>query len=88
LLLLLRQSNEKNIRAFYQQIKEGNLTVREAKKKIKKDKSSQGRPKYYEYKFESPDKNFVLKIKFKKPQINIDEITGALKEALNNINQQ
>ncbi|GAI31127.1 unnamed protein product [marine sediment metagenome] len=38
LLLLLRQSDEKNIREFYRQIKEGNLTVREAKMKLKKSK--------------------------------------------------
>src|SRR6056297_3406346 len=87
LLLLLRQSDEKNIRTFYHQIKEGNLTVREAKKKIKKDKKEPGRPKNYEYKFESPDKNFTLKIKFNKSQVNLEEVTDALKQALDNINE-
>ncbi len=89
LLLLIRQSDEKNIRTFYQQIKEGNLTIKEAKKKIKKEKSptTQGRPKHYEYKFESPDKNFVLKIKFKKSQVDLEEVTEALKQVLDIINQ-
>jgi len=87
LLLLLRQSNEKNIRTFYHQIKEGNLTVREAKKKIKKGKKDPGRPKNYEYKFESPDKIFTLKIKFNKYQVNLEEVTEALKQALDNITQ-
>jgi ParB family transcriptional regulator, chromosome partitioning protein len=86
LLLLLRQSDEKNIRTFYHQIKEGNLTVREAKKKIKKDKKDPGRPKNYEYKFESPDKTFTLKIKFNKSQVDLKEVTEALKQVLNNIN--
>ncbi len=88
LLLLLRQSDEKNIRTFYHQIKEGNLTVREAKKKITKDKKDSGRPKNYEYKFESPDKAFTLKIKFNKSQVDLEEVTEALKQALDNINQQ
>jgi ParB family chromosome partitioning protein len=87
LLLLLRQSDEKNIRTFYRQIKEGNLTVREARKKIKKNKPAQGRPKNYEYKFESPDKNFVLRIKFKKSQVDLEEVTRALKQVLDIINQ-
>ena len=87
LLLLLRQSDEKNIRTFYNQIKEGNLTVREAKKKIKRDKKDPGRPKNFEYKFESPEKDFVLKIKFNKSQVKLDEVTTALKKVLNNINQ-
>jgi ParB family chromosome partitioning protein len=87
LLLLLRQSDEKNIRTFYRQIKEGNLTVREARKKIKKNKTAQGRPKNYEYKFESPDKKFVLKIKFKKSQVDLEEVAGALKQVLDIINQ-
>jgi len=38
LLLLLRQSNKINIREFYRQIKEGNLTVREAKTELTKSK--------------------------------------------------
>jgi ParB family transcriptional regulator, chromosome partitioning protein len=87
LLLLLRQSDEKNIRTFYHQIKEGNLTVREAKKKIIRDKKDPGRPKNYEYKFESPDKNFTLKIKFNKSQVDLEEVTEALKQVLDNINQ-
>jgi len=38
LLLLLRQSNKINVREFYRQIKEGNLTVREAKTELTKSK--------------------------------------------------
>ncbi|MDI9596061.1 MAG: ParB/RepB/Spo0J family partition protein [Atribacterota bacterium] len=87
LLLLLRQSDEKNIRTFFNQIKEGNLTVREAKNKINRDKKDPGRPKNFEYKFESPEKDFVLKIKFNKSQVKLDEVTTALKKVLNNINQ-
>ncbi|MBU4353001.1 MAG: hypothetical protein KJ939_08045, partial [Nanoarchaeota archaeon] len=87
LLLLLRHSNKKNIRGFYSQIKEGKLTVQEAKTELKRSKSKKGRPKYYEYKFESPGREFVLKIKFKRPEVGHSEITNALHQALNNLNK-
>jgi len=87
LLLLIRQSDEKNIKEFYRQIKEGKLTVREAKTKIKRSKSKSGRPKYYEYKFESPGKDFILKIKFKKSEIEQSEIINAIHQVLNSLNK-
>lgn len=87
LLLLLRQSNKINIREFYRQIKEGTLTVREAKSELKKSKDKKGRPKYYEYKFESPGREFVLKIKFRKPEVEQSEITNAVLQVLNILNK-
>lgn len=87
LLLLLRQSDEKNIREFYRQIKEGKLTVREVKMKLKKSKVKKGRPKYYEYKFESPGREFILKIKFRKPEVEQFEITNAIRQVLNILNK-
>lgn len=87
LLLLLRQNNKINIREFYRQIKEGTLTVREAKSELKKSKDKKGRPKYYEYKFESPGREFILKIKFKKPEVEQSEITNAILQVLNILNK-
>jgi len=87
LLLLLRQSNKINIREFYRQIKEGNLTVREAKTELTKSKDKKGRPKCYEYKFKSPKNEFVLKIKFKKSEVEQSEITDAIYQVLNSLNK-
>ena len=87
LLLLIRQSNKKNIRNFYRQIKEGKLTIQEVKTKIERSKSKKGRPKYYEYKFESPGRDFVLKIKFKKSEIEQSEIINAINQVLNSLNK-
>ena len=87
LLLLIRQSDEKNIRGFYRQIKEGKLTVREVKTKIKRSKTKKGRPKCYEYKFESPGREFILKIKFRKPEVEQSEITNAIHQVLNSLNK-
>jgi len=88
LLLLIRQSNEKNIRNFYKQIKEGKLTVREVKTKLKKLKTIRGRPKYYEYKFEAPEKDFILKIKFKKSRVEQSEIINALSWVLRSLKKE
>ena len=87
LLLLLRQSNKINIRGFYRQIKEGKLTIHEVKTKIERSKSKKGRPKCYEYKFESPGRDFVLKIKFGKPEVEQPEIINALHQVLNSLNK-
>lgn len=87
LLLLLRQSDEKNIREFYRQTKEGKLTVREVKMKLNKSKDKKGRPKFYEYKFESPGKEFILKIKFRKSEVEQSEITDAVRQVLNILNK-
>ena len=87
LLLLIRQSEEKNIREFYRQIKEGKLTVREAKTELTKSKDKKGRPKYYEYKFKSPKNEFVLKIKFRKPKVEQSEIINAIHQVLNSLNK-
>jgi len=87
LLLLIRQSDEKNIREFYRQIKEGKLTVREAKIKLKSSKVKKGRPKCYEYKFESPGREFILKIKFRKSEVEQSEIINAVHQVLNSLNK-
>jgi len=87
LLLLVRQSDEKNIRGFYRQIREGKLTVQEAKTELKRSEIKKGRPKHYEYKFESPGRDFILKIKFRKPEVEQSEITNALHQVLNSLNK-
>jgi len=85
LLLLIRQGDGKNIREFYKQIKEGKLTVQEVKTKLKKLKTIRGRPKYYEYKFKAPEKDFILKIKFKKTKVDQSDIIDALSRALRSL---
>jgi len=85
LLLLIRQGDKKNIREFYRQIKEGKLTIQEAKIKLKKSKTIKGRPKYYEYKFNSPGKDFTLKIKFRKTKVDQSEIINALSMVLSSL---
>jgi len=87
LLLLLRHSDEKNIRGFYRQIKEGKLTVREAKTELKSSKAKKGRRKCYEYKFESPGREFILKIKFRKSEVEQSEIINAVHQVLNSLNK-
>lgn len=88
LLLLVRQGDEKNIREFYKQIKERRLTVREVKTRLKRLKTIRGRPKYYEYKFQAPEKDFTVKIKFKKTKVDQSEIINALSQVLRSLKQE
>ncbi|KKM25610.1 hypothetical protein LCGC14_1593260 [marine sediment metagenome] len=85
LLLLIRQGNEKNIREFYKQIKERKLTVREVKTTLKKSKNRRGRPGYYQYIFQAPEKQFTLTIKFKEARVDQSEIFNALSQALHSL---
>ncbi len=85
LLLLVGQSDEKTIRAFYKEIKEGKLTVREAKTRLKKSRTKRGRSRYYQYTFQAPEKDFTLKIRFKKSRVNQSEIINALSRVLRSL---
>ena len=83
LILLLRQNDEKTLRQFFKQIQEGGkLTIREVNSKLKKLKTTPGRPKNYQYEFRSPEKDFVLKIKFNRAHIETSELTKALQFVL------
>lgn len=88
LLLLMRQGDAEKIRALYREIKEGRLTVREAKTHLRKSKTKRGRPKYYQYIFQAPEKDFTLKIKFNKAKVDQFEIINALSRVLRSLRQE
>jgi ParB family chromosome partitioning protein len=88
LLLLVRQGDEKNIKEFYKQVKERRLTVREVKTRLEKSKTRRGRPRYYQYTFEAPQKDFVLKIKFRKTKVEQCEIINALSRVVHSLEQE
>ncbi|MFQ6067252.1 MAG: ParB/RepB/Spo0J family partition protein [bacterium] len=85
LLMLVGQSDEKSVRAFYKEIKEGKLTVREAKTRLKKSRTKRGRPQYYQYTFRAPEKDFTLRIRFRKRQVDQSEIINALSRVLHSL---
>ena len=87
LLLLIRQTNKKDIGEFYKQIRERKLTVRELETTLKKSKNRKGRPVYYQYIFEAPEKQFTLTIRFKKTRVGRSEIFSALSRTLNSLKQ-
>ena len=87
LLLLVRQGDEKNIREFCQQLREGKLTVRGVKTKLRKSKPTRGRPQYYQYQFRAPEKDFILKIRFRKTRVDRSEIINVLSQVLRSLKQ-
>lgn len=66
-------------------IESGNLTVRETRQEVKKDKSDKGRPKNFSYTYKPPDKSFSVSVSFRKTKATRDDIKEALNEALKNI---
>ncbi len=88
LLLLMRQGDAEKIRALHREIKEKRLTVREAKTHLRKSKTKRGRPKYYQYIFQAPEKDFTLKLKFNKAKVDQFEIINALSRVLRSLRQE
>ncbi len=88
LLLLMRQSDTERIETLYKEIKEGRLTVREVKTHLGKSKIKRGRPRYYQYIFRAPEKDFTLKIKFNKAKVDQLEIFNALSRVLRTLRQE
>ncbi len=77
LLQIIREQNEDKMLALWEKIKEGNFSV----KKIKKTLQKQTRVKPYEHKFISPNKDFSLTIRFRKSQIDKEELSIAFEAA-------
>ena len=64
----MQQGDEKNTRESYREIKEGELTVREAKPGLRNHKEEEDW-KYYQYRFQAPEKDSISKIKPTEPRI-------------------
>lgn len=84
LLHVVRQPNLQKMSAVWQQIKASGLTVREARAQSK-GKRSLGRPKAFEFKYESEDRRFILQIRFRKADVAQREIVEALSKTLEQV---
>ena len=84
LLQVVRQPNSKQMSDAWKQISAGGLTVREARAQSK-HKGGPGHPKPFEFKYESEDRTFALRIRFRKRRVPKSEIAKALSEALEQI---
>ena len=85
LLQVLRQPNSEAQLALWQAIKNGDLTVREARAHTASSRSSKPGPRPYEHKFQPDDRTFTVRVTFRKSRATHDEIRQALRETLKNL---
>ncbi|MGB5102279.1 MAG: ParB/RepB/Spo0J family partition protein [Steroidobacteraceae bacterium] len=84
LLQVIRQPNSEAQRNLWQAMRDGNVTVREARKTSKSSSSKSG-PKPYKHKFQPDDRTFTVLVTFRKSRPSEDEIRQALRDALKHL---
>lgn len=86
LLQVLRQPNSEAQLALWDAIKNGNITVREARARTTAAKTtSKPGPRPYEHTFQPEDRTFTVRVKFRKSRATHDEIRDALREAMKSL---
>ena len=89
LLEIVRQSDEKKMLAFVDQIqREGASTRQEVRKLAKPAKAGRGRPKNYVFDYSPSDKSYRLSLQFKKSQVSQDEVVSALRALIEELAKQ
>jgi len=83
LLSLVRSPNSEAQLALWQQIKLGTVTVRQARTASKQ--STQPGPKPYRFTYKPEKPTFSVQVTFRKSHASHDDITDALREALNSL---
>ena len=85
LLQVARQPDDKSMVQLIEQItRSGGITRAEARQLTAKP-TRLGRPKAFVYNYAAPSKSFKLQLKFKKSNVEKDELIGALEQILNDL---
>jgi ParB family transcriptional regulator, chromosome partitioning protein len=86
LLQIVRQSDPQKMLALVEKLAgQGATTRQEARKETAKPKA--GRPKFFVFNFKPPTKAFDLKLSFKKPRVDKDEIITALENIIKELRE-
>jgi ParB family transcriptional regulator, chromosome partitioning protein len=85
LLQIVRQPDDESMRAMAEQIASEGLTRDGARKARKAFIDPTGASEPYVYRFEAPGREFKVEVKFKKPNVSVEELFEALNAAAQNI---
>jgi ParB family chromosome partitioning protein len=86
LLHIVRQPDAESMRALTERISKQGLTREQVRKATRPQRA--GRPRPYVYKYQSPAKDFSLEVRFRRSQVEIDEIKEALNAVLIQMQQR
>src|SRR2546421_5572524 len=87
LLQIVRQPDDESMRVMATQIAEQGLTRDGARKARRAYIDPTGTSEPFVYRFESPEKDFRVEVKFKKANISAEELFEALNDAAQNIDE-
>lgn len=87
LLQIVRQPDDESMRVMAEQIGTEGLTRDGARKARKAYIDPTGASEPYVYRYEAPDKDFKVEVKFKKANISAEELFEALNAAAQNIDE-
>ena len=85
LLLVLRQPSAEDQLAFWRAIKDGKLTIREARAKIAADRGTAPKARHYEHEYRPDNKAFTVRVRFRKARATVHDVKEALREALRRV---
>jgi ParB family chromosome partitioning protein len=84
---MLQLLKSKNPEQLWEQIKSG-ATAQEVKEKVKKEKSSKGRPKIKPWTWKPEDKSFTVSIKFRSQDYDKNEVIQTLQQLINKLREE
>jgi len=85
LLQVIRQPNSEAQLALWQAMKDGNVTIREARARTISARRNKPGPRPYEHKFQPEDRTFTVRVTFRKSRASRDDIRQALRDAMKNL---
>jgi len=84
LLEVLRQPAAAQV-PFWRAMKDGKLTVREARQRVAADRGTTPKARHYEHEYRPDNKAFTVRVKFRKARATIHDVKNALREALRRV---
>jgi len=85
LLEVLRQPTPEAQLALWQLMKDGGLTVRQARAKVQESRGTKPASKCFEHTYRPDDRVFTVRVKFRKARATREEIRQALHDALEHL---
>ncbi len=82
LLQVVRQGDSARMIALVRKIQEGGGTREVARRAAREVAKKPGRAKNYVFQFQAPEKTFALDLKFRKTEVSREEVIGALRRIL------
>lgn len=87
LLQVVRQPNVESMKGFVKRILEQGFNRDDARRARVQKQKKQSRPQPYVFRYIPPGKEFTLEIRFRRSQVGADDLQGALRQAIEQVDR-